>query len=95
LGGDIQGRFRPRNQEEADQLRQCGLYDFHKKFAIEDMVKGNIMVAATGVTAGDYLKGVRFFRGGAMTNSVVMRSKSRTIRFIETVHHFDVQPEYE
>lgn len=95
LGGDIQGRFRPRNQEEAGQLRQYGLDDFHKKFTVEDMVKGNVMVAATGVTTGDYLKGVRFFRGGAVTNSVVMRSKSRTLRFMETTHHFDVHPEYE
>jgi fructose-1,6-bisphosphatase class II len=95
LGGDIQGRFRPRNQEEAGQLRQYGLDDFHKKFTVDDMVKGNVMVAATGVTTGDYLKGVRFFRGGAVTCSVVMRSKSRTIRFMETTHHFDVHPEYE
>jgi fructose-1,6-bisphosphatase class II len=95
IGGDMQGRFRPRNQEEAGQLRQHGLDDFHKKFTLEDMVKGNVMLAATGVTSGDYLKGVRFFRGGAVTNSVVMRSKSRTIRFMETTHHFDVHPEYE
>jgi fructose-1,6-bisphosphatase class II len=95
IGGDMQGRFRPRNQEEAGQLRQHGLDDFHKKFTLEEMVKGSVMVAATGVTSGDYLKGVRFFRGGAVTHSVVMRSKSRTIRFMETTHHFDVHPEYE
>jgi fructose-1,6-bisphosphatase class II len=95
IGGDMQGRFRPRNQEEAGQLRQYGLDDFHKKFTVDDMVKGNVMVAATGVTTGDYLKGVRFFRGGAVTNSVVMRSKSRTLRFMETTHHFEVHPEYE
>ncbi|MSQ47759.1 MAG: class II fructose-bisphosphatase [Deltaproteobacteria bacterium] len=95
IGGDMQGRFRPRNQEEAGQLRQHGLDDFHKKFTLEDMVKGNVMLAATGVTSGDYLKGVRFVRGGAVTHSVVMRSKSRTIRFMETTHHFDLHPEYE
>jgi fructose-1,6-bisphosphatase class II len=94
LGGDIQCRFRPRNQEEADLLRRMEIYDFHKKYTTEDMVSGNVMFAATGVTTGEYLKGVRFFRGGAATNSVVMRSKTRTIRFMETFHHFDVHPEY-
>lgn len=94
LGGELQGRFRPRNQEEADQLRQMGIYDFHKKYTTEDMAKGNVMFAVTGVTSGDYLKGVRFFKGGAVTNSVVMRSKTQTIRFMETFHHFEVHPEY-
>ncbi len=94
LGGEIQCRFRPRNQEEADQLRRMEIYDFHKKYTTEDMVSGNVMFAATGVTTGEYLKGVRFFRGGAATNSVVMRSKTHTIRFMETFHHFDVHPEY-
>jgi fructose-1,6-bisphosphatase II len=94
LGGEMQGRFRPRNQEEADKLRRVGIYDFHKKYTTEDMVKGNVMFAATGVTSGDYLQGVRFFKGGAVTNSVVMRSKTRTVRFMETFHHFDVHPEY-
>jgi len=94
LGGEIQCRFRPRNQEEADQLRHMEIYDFHKKYMTEDMVSGNVMFAATGVTTGEYLKGVRFFRGGAATNSVVMRSKTHTLRFMETFHHFDVHPEY-
>jgi fructose-1,6-bisphosphatase II len=94
LGGEMQGRFRPRNQEEADKLRRLGIYDFRKTYTTEDMVKGNVMFAATGVTSGDYLKGVRFFKGGAVTHSVVMRSKTRTVRFMQTFHHFDVHPEY-
>jgi fructose-1,6-bisphosphatase II len=94
LGGEIQCRFRPRNQEEADQLRALEIYDFHKKYTTEDMVSGNVMFAATGVTNGEYLNGVRFIKGGALTNSVVMRSKTRTIRFMETLHHFAVHPEY-
>lgn len=94
LGGEIQCRFRPRNQEEADLLRRMEIYDFHKKYTTEDMVSGNVMFAATGVTTGEYLKGVRFFRGGAATHSVVMRSKTQTIRFMETFHHFAVHPEY-
>ncbi|MBI3302924.1 MAG: class II fructose-bisphosphatase [Deltaproteobacteria bacterium] len=94
LGGEIQGRLRPRNQEEADQLRRMGIHDFHQKYTAEEMARGNVVFAATGVTAGDYLKGVRFFKGGAETNSVVMRSKTRTIRFIDTFHHFEDHPEY-
>jgi fructose-1,6-bisphosphatase II len=94
LGGEIQCRFRPRNQEEADQLRRMEIYDFRKTYSTEEMVSGNVMFAATGITPGEYLKGVRFFRGGAATYSVVMRSKTRTIRFMETFHHFDVHPEY-
>lgn len=94
LGGEIQGRFRPRNQEEAGQLRRMGVVDFQKKYNAEEMARGNVVFAATGVTSGEYLRGVRFFKGGAITNSVVMRSKTRTIRFMETVHHFEDHPEY-
>jgi fructose-1,6-bisphosphatase II len=52
------------------------------------------MFAATGVTSGDFLKGVRFFPGGAETHSVVMRSATGTIRYLETTHHFDRKPNY-
>ena len=52
------------------------------------------MFAVTGVTHGDYLNGVRFFRGGATTNSVVMRSRTHTVRFLNSMHRFDLKPEY-
>ncbi len=94
LGGAFQGRFKPRNGEEADRLRRVGVQDLTKKFTAEELAGGNVMFAATGVTPGDYLKGVRFFKGGARTNSVVMRVPSRTIRFIEVIHHFDFKPDY-
>jgi fructose-1,6-bisphosphatase class II len=94
IGGEIQGRFMPLNREEEDQLRAVGIYDWKKKYTAEEMAGGNVMFAATGVTPGDYLKGVRFFKGGATTNSVVMRCQSRTVRFIKAIHHFDVKPEY-
>lgn len=94
LGGEIQGRFRPRNQEEVSQLRHMGVEDLQKKYTAEEMARGNVVFAATGVTTGDYLKGVRFYKGGAMTNSVVMRSKTRTVRFMRTFHHFEDHPEY-
>jgi fructose-1,6-bisphosphatase class II len=95
LGGDMQGRLRPRNQEEVSQLRRLGITDLQKKYTAEEMAHGSVVFAATGVTTGDYLRGVRFRKGGAITNSVVMRSKSRTVRFIETHHHFQDQPEYD
>lgn len=94
LGGEMQGRFLPRNQEEANQLRQMGIGDLRKKYTADEMAWGNVLFAATGVTSGDYLKGVRFFQGGAVTSSVVMRSKTRTVRFMETFHHFEDHPEY-
>jgi fructose-1,6-bisphosphatase II len=94
LGGEIQGRFRPRNRDEADRLRELGISDLHKKYTAQEMARGNVVFAATGVTTGDYLKGVRFFHRGAVTNSVVMRSKTETVRFLETFHHFENYPEY-
>jgi len=53
-----------------------------------------VMFAATGVTSGDFLKGVRFFSGGAETHSVVMRSKTGTVRYIQSTHKFDKKPAY-
>ena len=93
-GGDMQGRLRPRNEEEAERVRSAGITDIQRKLTAEDMASGSIMFAATGVTHGDYLQGVRFFRGGATTNSVVMRSRTRTVRFIEATHRFDLKPQY-
>ena len=63
-------------------------------FIIEEMARGHVMFAATGVTSGDFFKGVRFFKNGAITNSVVMRSKSHTVRYIEATHHFEHKPNF-
>ncbi|MGA2409681.1 MAG: class II fructose-bisphosphatase [Candidatus Binataceae bacterium] len=93
-GGEIQCRFAPRNEHESEACLAAGILDLRRKFTLEELAGDNVMFAATGVTTGDYLRGVRFFSGGAMTNSVVMRSKTRTIRFIEAIHHFDFKPEY-
>jgi fructose-1,6-bisphosphatase class II len=84
----------PRNDREAEECLAAGILDLRRKFQLEELAGDDVMFAATGVTTGDYLRGVRFFSGGAMTNSVVMRSKTRTIRFIEAIHHFDFKPEY-
>ena len=95
LGGAIHGRLAPRNKEEADRARKMGIEDLSRIFKTEDLARGNnIMLAATGVTEGDLLKGVRYTSTGAYTHSIVMRSKSGTIRFISTEHHFQKDPDY-
>jgi fructose-1,6-bisphosphatase II len=95
LGGAIHGRLKPRNQEEAERAKKMGVEDINRIFKTEDMAAGeNIMLAATGVTEGDLLKGVRYTSTGAFTHSIVMRSKSGTIRFISTEHHFEKDPDY-
>ena len=94
IGGDMQGRLKPRNQQEIDRAYAMGITDIKKKFSIEELAGGEVMFAATGVTDGDYLKGVHFFPQGATTQSIVMRSLSRTIRVIDSTHHFESKPIY-
>ncbi|HZR83747.1 MAG TPA: class II fructose-bisphosphatase [Candidatus Binatia bacterium] len=94
LGGEFQGRFRPRTDDEVGRLREAGIRDVERVYGAMDLVGDNVMFAATGVTGGHLLAGVRYFRGGATTNSVVMRSRTRTVRWIEAYHHFDFKPEY-
>jgi fructose-1,6-bisphosphatase class II len=92
IGGELQGRLEPRNREEAERARQMGVVDVNAKLAMSDLAAGNVMFAATGVTSGDFLKGVRFRPQGAVTQSVVMRSESMTIRYIEAEHNFRHKP---
>jgi fructose-1,6-bisphosphatase II len=95
VGGDMQGQLRFRNDEERARARKMGITDEHRIYKLEDLAQGEVMFAATGVTPGPFLNGVRFFGGGAQTYSVVMRSKSGTIRWIESTHNFDRKPNYE
>jgi fructose-1,6-bisphosphatase class II len=94
VGGEMQARLRPRNEEEAGRLRALGIFDLNRKYGLADLASGSVMLAATGITPGDYLHGVRYVKGGAVTNSVVMRSLTRTVRFIQAHHRFDLKPEY-
>ena len=94
VGGEMQARIKPRNEHEAGELRKLGHFDLQRKYALDELASGSVMCAATGITPGDYLRGVRYVKGGAVTNSVVMRSPTRTVRFIEAHHTFDRQPEY-
>ena len=94
VGGDMQARLKPRNEEETARIRDAGITDLTKKYDLQEMASGSTMFAATAVTNGDLLRGVRFFKGGATTNSVVMRSRTHTVRYIEAIHRFDLKPEY-
>ncbi len=95
LGGEIQGRLRFRNeQEEARARKLMGDDNIHRVLMLEDMASGDVMFAATGVTFGEMLDGVRFVGGGCTTHSLVMRSSSGTIRFIEATHDFQRKPYY-
>lgn len=94
LGGDFQGQLLFRKDEERTRARAMGISDFDRVYKIDELARGNVMFCATGVTQGTYLNGVRFFSGGAVTHSVVMRSQTGTVRVIEAEHHFDRKPVY-
>jgi fructose-1,6-bisphosphatase II len=94
VGGDMQGRLAFRSDEERERARAMGMKDVEKVLSVEELAGGNVMVAATGVTNGDFLKGVRFTGEGARSHSVVMRSKTGTVRYIETIHRFTRSPDY-
>jgi len=94
MGGDMQGRLVFMSNEERTRAKGMGIDDFDKIYTAEEMARGDVFFAATGVTNGELLQGVRYFAGGAETHSIVMRSKSRTVRFIKTSHYFDFKPVY-
>ena len=94
MGGDMQARLIFMTQEERDRSRGMGIDDFDRVYNCDEMARGDVFFAATGVTNGDLLRGVRYFSGGAETHSIVMRSKSRTVRVIEGKHFFDFKPVY-
>ncbi len=89
LGGGIQCKLWPRDENERRYAQEHG-HDLNRVFAVSDLVAGdNVFFAATGITDGELLDGVRFVRGGAVTTSMVMRSRSGTTRIIESQHRWD------
>lgn len=94
LGGAMQGRLLFRNDDERARARKWGIEDLDRKYDVLDMASGDVMFAATGVTNGAFLKGVRRFAGGAETHSIVMRSKSGTVRTINAMHNFKRKTNY-
>lgn len=93
-GGDFQGRLILKDAEQVERARKMGVSDPNKIYQIDELAKGNVLFCATGVTQGTSLKGVRFHAGGAKTHSVVMRSETGTVRYIEAEHHFERKPGY-
>jgi fructose-1,6-bisphosphatase II len=90
LGGEIQARFRYRSEEEKARGTAMGHGDEERVYSTDDLAPGeNLVFAATGVTTGDLLQGVRYFGGGARTHSLVMGYQTKQVRFVDTVHMFD------
>jgi fructose-1,6-bisphosphatase II len=88
LGGAIQGRLFPRNEEECRRLEKSG-FDLDRVLTTDDLVAGrDVFFAATGITDGSLLRGVKYWPDGATTWSLVMRSRSGTVRWIEAEHQF-------
>jgi fructose-1,6-bisphosphatase class II len=93
LGGDFIGKLKWRSEEEKQRALKMGVEDPDRIYQRDDLARGDVMFCATGVTDGPLLKGVRFLaHQKAMTQSVVMRSKTGTIRFIESQHNMDLKP---
>jgi fructose-1,6-bisphosphatase II / sedoheptulose-1,7-bisphosphatase len=87
IGGQMQGRLTFRNEDEKARAKRMGITDLDRVYDLTDMAKGDVMFAATGVTDGTMLRGVRRFKGGIVTHSIVMRSKTGTVRLIEAEHY--------
>jgi fructose-1,6-bisphosphatase II len=94
MGGDMQGVLKPRDDAERDRAIRMGVSDPDHVFGIDELAAGDVMFAATAVTDGFLLRGVRFTGTGAETHSVVMRSRSGTVRFIRARHRFAGHPVY-
>ena len=87
-GGQMQGRLMFEDDAQIERARGMGIVDPHRIYMLEEMAKGDVMFAATGVTSGAMLVGVRRVGLGAVTHSIVMRSKSGTVRYVEGHHNF-------
>ncbi len=89
LGGEIQARFYPEDDEERARLESMGA-SADRVYTTEDLAPGKeIVFAATGITDGDILRGIRYFGGGARTHSLAMGHATRVVRFIDSIHLFD------
>jgi fructose-1,6-bisphosphatase II / sedoheptulose-1,7-bisphosphatase len=92
IGGQLQGRLLFENDEQITRARGMGVTDPNRIYQVADMAQGDVMFAATGVTGGPMLRGVRRTATGAITHSIVMRSKSGTVRYVEGHHNFALKP---
>jgi fructose-1,6-bisphosphatase II / sedoheptulose-1,7-bisphosphatase len=95
IGGQMQGKLIFRNDGERQRAAKWGIKDLNRIYSMLDLAKGDVMFAATGVTDGSMLRGVRRSRDAATTHSIVMRSKTGTVRVIEASHNFAMKPSYD
>ncbi|MBU6497585.1 MAG: class II fructose-bisphosphatase [Rhodospirillales bacterium] len=91
IGGQMQGRLLFEDDGQIARAREMGITDPNRVYQVDEMARGDVMFAATGVTTGAMLRGVRRTPLGAVTHSVVMRSKSGTVRLIEAQHNFNTK----
>lgn len=90
VGGDMQARLKPQNEEEISRCHEMGISDLNAILTIDDLVPADdVIFAATAITEGSILRGVKYFPGGARTHSLVMRYKTGTVRFVDAIHRLD------
>ena len=88
LGGELQAQFWPTTRGEIEELRERGIDDYARVFSTEELAPGEVIVAATGVSNGDLLRGVRFLADSARTHSVLMCTRCNWVRFVDGIHFF-------
>ena len=86
IGGQMQGRLQLNTEEKVARAAKMGISDPNKIYTMEEMASGDVLFAATGVTDGNMLQGVRFTRDAIITHTIVMRSSSKTVREIKARH---------
>jgi fructose-1,6-bisphosphatase II len=87
LGGEMQARMWPTQRSQVEKLEEYGFTDPERRLTLDDLIRGtDVLFAATGITPGEPLNGVRYFRGGARTHTVVMSTEPRVVRFMDTIH---------
>lgn len=87
VGGDMQARLKPETEEEIRRCHEMGIADVNQVLTLDDLVRtDDVIFAATAITRGNLLNAIQYFPGGARTHTIVMRSKTGTVRFLDTVH---------
>ncbi|MDP9410651.1 MAG: fructose-bisphosphatase class II [Actinomycetota bacterium] len=87
LGGEMQARMWPTQRSQVEKLEEYGFADPERKLTLDDLIsRDDLVFAATGITSGETLEGVRYFRGGARTHTLVMSTEPRVVRFMDTIH---------
>ena len=90
VGGDMQARLKPETDEEIRRCHEMGITDVNQVLTLDDLVRtDDVIFAATAITRGNLLNAIQYFPGGARTHTIVMRSKTGTVRFLDTVHMDD------